>query len=322
MPKICYQPKKFARDTLAIIELSEKICVEYAQKGYDLTLRQLYYQLVTRNVFANTEQSYKRLGSIISDARRAGCIDWRHIVDRTRNLRQESGWSGPAEIIEATAEQYRTRRWKGQPIQVEAWIEKDALVGVLEVAADEFSLPHFSCRGYCSDSEMWSAALRIRRRATDHKQSTIILHLGDHDPSGIDMTRDIIDRLELFSGAEPDGHAELGPISRFDRQLAGTFFQVRRIALTREQIEEYDPPPNPAKTTDARFRGYQRKHGDESWELDALDPETITDLVLSHTKEVIVDSVWAETMKREEADRARLNTLAKLERLREEALQD
>lgn len=92
MPKICYEPKKFSADNLRIVELSEQICMAYATKGYDLTLRQLYYQLVTRNTFPNTEQSYKRLGSIVSDARRAGLIDWDHIVDRTRNLRQASGW--------------------------------------------------------------------------------------------------------------------------------------------------------------------------------------------------------------------------------------
>ena len=274
MPKICYQPKRFTSEVLNVVEMSERICVSYAERGYDLTLRQLYYQLVTRNVFPNTEQSYKRLGNIVSDARRAGLIDWQHIVDRTRNLRQAGSWDSPAELVEQASAQYRSRRWEGQSVQVEAWIEKDALAGVLETAADEFSLPFFSCRGYCSDSEMWSAAVRIMQRAKHQRQNTLILHLGDHDPSGLDMTRDIRDRLAMFTCATPE-EVEGEQIYRLPRMR---YFQIKRIALTREQIEEYRPPPNPAKTTDARFKAYQDEHGDESWELDALDPETITEL--------------------------------------------
>lgn len=314
MPKISYEQKKLSVESLKIVDLSEQICASYAAKGYDLTLRQLYYQLVTRNVFPNTEQSYKRLGSIVSDARRTGRIDWDHIVDRTRNLRQAAGWESPASIVEACAEQYRRRRWEGQPVQVEAWIEKDALAGVLEVAADAYSLPYFSCRGYCSDSEMWSAAQRIVRRAKQHKQSTLILHLGDHDPSGIDMTRDICDRLHLFTRADRTV-SEDGACFWVSNTC---FFQVRRIALTREQIEEYDPPPNPAKTTDARFKTYQEEHGDESWELDALDPETLTALVGSHVDAQIDSRRWQEMLEREKAERARIEDVAAM--MRDEAL--
>lgn len=313
MPKICYEPKKFGSDNLKIVELSESICMEYAAKGYDLTLRQLYYQLVTRNTFPNTEQSYKRLGSIVSDARRAGLIDWDHIVDRTRNLRQASGWESPSAIVDACAREYRRHRWEGQPMQVEAWIEKDALAGVLQVAADEYSLPYFSCRGYCSDSEMWSAARRIVLRARRARQSTRILHLGDHDPSGLDMTRDICDRLHIFTQADVV-HEEDG-VRRYWLSDT-TYFEIRRIALTREQIEEYNPPPNPAKTTDARFKTYEQEHGDESWELDALDPETITELVKLHVEASIVESIWEQTLERERNERNRIAEVAK--RMRDE----
>lgn len=198
-------------------------------------------------------------------------------------------------------------------MQVEAWIEKDALAGVLQVAADEYSLPYFSCRGYCSDSEMWSAARRIVLRARRSKQSTRILHLGDHDPSGLDMTRDICDRLHIFTQADVV-HEDDG-VRRYWLSDT-TYFEIRRIALTREQIEEYNPPPNPAKTTDARFKTYEQEHGDESWELDALDPETITELVKLHVKASIVESIWEQTLERERNERRRIAEVAK--RMRDE----
>jgi hypothetical protein len=138
---------------------------------------------------------------------------------------------------------------------MEVWIEKDALIGVIDGVCRELDVPFFSCRGYVSDSEMWTAAYN----RMDKGEQTIVLHLGDHDPSGIDMTRDIRERLDLFS-MEAD-------------------IEVRRIALTMDQIDELKPPPNPAKITDSRFEGYAAEYGDESWELDALEPQYIADLI-------------------------------------------
>jgi len=139
---------------------------------------------------------------------------------------------------------------------VEVWIEKDALVGVFERVSQELDIGLFSCRGYTSQSEMWVAAQRLRRYE-QAGQEVVILHFGDHDPSGLDMTRDITDRLALF----------------------GANLDVRRLALTMDQVREYNPPPNPAKETDSRFTAYIQEYGDESWELDALPPDVLADLV-------------------------------------------
>jgi len=197
MPLITYVKKAFSPSSLAIIEKANTIIAEYAAAGFDLTLRQLYYQFVSRAFIANKQSEYKRLGSIINDARLAGMIDWGRITDRTRNLRTIGHWTTPASIIKSAAESFRIDKWATQKHRIEVWIEKDALVGVLDAVCPDLDVPYFSCRGYTSQSEAWAAARRLFGYMKAG-QAPIVLHLGDHDPSGVDMTRDITDRLTLF----------------------------------------------------------------------------------------------------------------------------
>ena len=288
--KIFYTAKKFGKTALAVIDHANHIISEYASQGYDLTLRQLYYQFVSRDLIANNDKEYKRLGNIISDARRAGLVDWDSIVDRTRYLRKSPAWESPQEIVAACAEQFDIDWWASQSIRPEVWIEKDALIGVLEVACRQWHIPYFSCRGYVSDSEIWAAAQRMAKWI-DQGQHPIVLHLGDHDPSGIDMSRDIADRLNLFARNEID---------------------VRRIALTMPQIDEYQPPPNPAKITDARFQSYQETYGDESWELDALNPETIANLITDNVQPLIDRKAWTAADKKRTTGRGQLQQISQL----------
>lgn len=257
MPKIKYQDFNFRPATLALIETANRIIAEYRAQGFDLTLRQIYYQFVARDIIPNTQKSYKNLGSIVNDGRLAGMIDWDAIVDRTRELRTLSHWGDPSDIVEACSKQFNIDRWSTQKYRPEVWIEKDALVGVFERVCRELDVPLFSCRGYTSQSEMWSASQRLLKyRRT--KQIPIIFHFGDHDPSGKDMSRDIQDRLQLFT----------------NRNL-----EFERLALNMDQVEQYAPPPNPAKITDSRANAYIAEFGGESWELDALEPATLEALV-------------------------------------------
>src|SRR5512139_1588276 len=161
MPKVCYVPKSFSSNSMSIIEKANEIIAEYARLGFDLTLRQLYYQFVSRALIPNKDTEYKRLGSIINDARLAGLIDWDAITDRTRNLRSLSHWDDPGDIIYSAARSYHINRWEDQEYRVEVWIEKDALVGVIEGVCTDLDIPYFSCRGYTSQSEMWAAAQRL-----------------------------------------------------------------------------------------------------------------------------------------------------------------
>jgi len=256
MSKIVYRTFNFRTRTLEIIDIANSIIEKYQADGYDLTLRQLYYQFVARSIIPNSDAEYKKLGSIISDGRLAGLIDWDSIIDRTRPSRGNTHWNSPQEIITAVGKQFKIDTHADQEYYIEVWIEKDALIGVLERICPQLDVPYFSCRGYVSQSSMWEAARRFIEREKNGRKS-LLIHLGDHDPSGIDMSRDIQERLNLF----------------------GSHCDVWRIALTEEQIEQYKPPPNPAKMTDSRCQSYVSEYGNNSWELDALEPQIITSLI-------------------------------------------
>ena len=297
MPRIAYQRFKFQKATLQIIEQANEIIDEYAEQGFSLTLRQLYYQFVARDLIPNNMKSYKRLGSIINDARLAGMIDWDAIEDRTRNLQSWSHHASPADALQETLDRYREDLWRTQPYHIEAWIEKDALIGVLEDACGRYRLPHFSCRGYVSQSEMWGAPQRWRKHAEAGKK-IVVLHLGDHDPSGVDMSRDIEARLNGFSNVS----FKSGTWTPFE-------VEVVRLALNMDQVRLYKPPPNPAKITDSRAHDYIAKYGRKSWELDALDPRTIRGLIHDAVKARLDVAAWNAARKAEEESKKVLSGL-------------
>lgn len=318
--RIKYASKTFRADTMRIIDAANAICASYDSS---LTLRQLYYQFVARDLFANQQRNYDMLQRVISDARMAGEFDWDHIIDRTRNLASQPTWASPASLVRAAAEQYRTDLWGAQKRRVEVWIEKDAAIGTIERVCNLNGVPYFSCRGYTSASEMWSAGTRIGEYLRNGEQ-TLILHIGDHDPSGLDMTRDIEDRLRTFVTKDwvnefglPYGNTR-GDIRQHQREYlenmthaAALPWEVRRIALTMEQVEEYNPPPNPAKTTDARFLAYQEATGlDESWELDALDPNVMEALIQDEIEAFRDDAALAQAERKQEEDRLVLTNIS------------
>ena len=257
--------------------------------GFTLTLRQLFYQFVSRPALglANTFEDYKRLGRTVTDARRAGLIDWDAIEDRTRNVRRLPAWNDPSEIVSSCASQYREDAWRSQLYRPENWIEKDALTGVIEGVSEEFRAPWFSCRGNVSDSEMSAAGKRFRA-VLDQGQVPLILQLVDHDPTGLDMTRDIRERLAMFAGEE---------------------IEVRRIALNISQTAGL--PPNYAKESDARYPAYVKQFGTaDCWELDALAPNVISGLVRAELNSLIDRDAWARAIADEDDNRAILTAAA------------
>jgi len=310
MARIRYKDWKPGLAALATVKQANAICAELSAQGYDLTLRQLFYQFVSRDLISNSQREYKRLGSVVDDARLAGLLDWDYIVDRTRNLAHNSHWDDPSSIMEGAARSFLLDRWADQPTRVEVWVEKEALAGVVKRAADNYDCAWFSCRGYTSSSEMHVAGTRLGKYIQGG-QDVVILHLGDHDPSGIDMTRDIEDRLRKFIYTD---YAQANT-SELEKEYGDTAYQfgtigsaiedwlhfdqpgrtvhgrggleVHRIALNMDQIEEYDPPPNPAKFTDSRAENYVAEYGDQSWELDALNPATLDALITERIEQYI-----------------------------------
>lgn len=285
MPKHVYRNINFRSESLKTITLVNEVVNDYHQQGFNLTLRQVYYQLVARGYIPNNERSYKNLGNLINDGRLAGLIDWYAIIDRTRSLRKNSHWEQPSDVICSAKYSYMLDRWEGQPNYVEVWVEKDALVGIVGQICEELDVPYFSCRGYTSQSEMWIASQRFIEQ--DFRESRTIIHLGDHDPSGIDMTRDIQDRLTMF----------------------GADVNVKRVALTMEQIRTYNPPPNPTKLSDARASGYIEEYGYECWELDALEPSVITELIKTEVVQLEDVELFKEIEEKEEIDKDNIQNI-------------
>lgn len=321
-----YEPYSPGAEAQAVIAQAIRICRTYRAQGYDLTLRQIYYQFVSRGLIENTMRSYKRLGDILNKARLGGLLDWSYLVDRTRNLRSVGHWSDPADIIRACGEQFAIDKWAGQKRRVEVWVEKDALAGIVGQVATRHDVAYFACRGYVSQSELWSAARR-HLRYIEGGQGVVVLHLGDHDPSGIDMTRDIRDRLEQFIDVDwlhdhgdefmsaeeiATGQVKMHRIKDALRShLDGVQpIEVNRIALNMHQVEEYNPPPNPAKLTDSRIAGYIAAHGHESWELDALDPATLDELIESHILDLRDDTLYSAHEATEQRHRDLISAVA------------
>lgn len=288
MPKIEYIQKNFRSDSLSLIKMINDVITEYESQGFSLTLRQVYYQMVARAIIPNNERSYKNLGNLISDARLAGLIDWTAIEDRTRNLRGNSHWTSPGSIIDSAAYSYHLDHWEDQEYYVEVWVEKDALVGIVGQICSRLDVNYFSCRGYVSQSEMWGAARRLKSRQDDG-QHIVLLHLGDHDPSGKDMSRDIVERIRTFETYD---------------------FTFRRLALNMDQIELYNPPPNPTKLSDSRASGYIEEYGYECWELDALEPQVISDLIKKNVEFFRDENLYRKVLKQEEKEKTLLTDIA------------
>lgn len=289
--KICYEAKNLASATVERIRQANEIITEYAAQGFTLTLRQLYYQFVARAIISNNDREYKKLGDVIANGRMAGLIDWEAITDRTRFLRRQSYWNTPADIVHGCAAGFQIDRWVTQGAYCEVWIEKDALLGVIEGVCLDLHVPYLACRGYASASEVWQAGHRRLRQRHRAGKRCVILYLGDHDPSGLDMTRDVQARLDVFTGS------------------AGAV-EVRRLALNMDQVEAHEPPPNPTKMSDSRAAWYVDLYGETCWELDALEPAALAELISAAVNELIDRPAWQAVEEEEEQAKKQLAYVA------------
>ena len=278
--KQAFIPVKLSSQKLEVLKTIQEIIEEYQAMGYKLTLRQMYYQLVSRDIIPNKQAEYAKLSSLLKDSRMMGLIDWNVIEDRLRKARVPYYYTGVKQAINDTAETYRIDRQKGQPVYIEVWAEKDALSSIIYNVTEHYHVKLMVNRGYTSCSAMYDAYQRFLR----HDKPCTILYLGDHDPSGLDMVRDIRDRFTEF----------------------GLDVNVQRIALTTEQVNFYNPPPNPAKITDPRAKKYIEKFGPVSWEVDALKPDVLDRLLRNSIESEINLNMFEKALLEEEAQRNKL----------------
>lgn len=345
MAKIRFRKISLSKSNKEKLNQINDIISEYQEDGYVLTLRQLYYQLVTRDIIPNIQSEYAKLSKLLKEGRMAGIVDWDAIEDRLRKPSSPASWSNPKSILNAALNQYQKPRMDNQKNYLEVWVEKDALSGVLKRITEKYHVPIMINRGYSSVSAMFDSYERFKT-AFDNSQKIKILYLGDYDPSGIDMIRDIRDRIKEFFTAE-DFKKELldnfeyknndeynifldSLDKKYNDDLETIFseneihhiaydeyfekwfqesFIVEPIALTRNQIDLYKPPPNPAKKTDPRAKDFIKKFGATSWEVDALPPQVLNEILESSIVSHVDLEIYNKIVDSEKADKEKIKKL-------------
>lgn len=288
--KIKFREPQLGIKRLGVLNTIGSVVEDYQAQGYTLTLRQLYYQLVARDLIPNSDASYKRIGKILTEARYGGLVDWSAIEDRVRVPQIPYSADDIPDAMADIVNAFRLPRQRGQDTYVEVWVEKDALSAVLSRVTRKYHINLMVNRGYSSASAMYAAYNRFDRALDNGASNAVILYLGDHDPSGLDMIRDIDDRMSEM----------------LDRSGYAHDIEVKPIALTMEQIKQYNPPPNPAKLSDSRAQDYIAKHGAQSWELDALPPEVLNELLTTSIEQEIDLDKYNEVLNLESSMRAEL----------------
>lgn len=274
-----------------------EIVNEYQADGYTLTLRQLHYRLVAKNWIVNHISAYKKLGNILDDCRYGGVIDWDAIEDRGRVPYIPYAVKNVQHSLEDTIEQYRIDRQEGQKVHIEVWSEKDALSGILKRTTSKYHVKLAINKGYTSSSAIYSAYQRFLNKIAKEEKRVVILYCGDFDPSGLDMIRDISKRIRfmLRNGDAKD-------YFYYQDKDIDDWFKIIPIGLTAEQIKKYKLPANPTKLTDSRAEKYIAKYGRTCWEVDALEPKVLTQIVDSNIAGRIDIPLFNKVVNRENRD--------------------
>jgi hypothetical protein len=244
-------PIKRLRATKAEVEARREALLDIIDDGKPMTVRQVFYQATVREIVEKAETGYAKVQTDLTVMRRAGDLPYDWLADNTRWQRKPLTFDSIKEALKHTAAFYRRNLWADADCYCEIWLEKDALAGVIYPVTAMFDVPLMVARGYASLSFLYTAAEYINELDIP----TYIYHLGDFDPSGVNAGEKIEETLR-----------ELAP----DAEI---YFE--RIAVTEEQIEEWELPTRPTKTSDTRSKGF----GSISVELDAIDPNELRALV-------------------------------------------
>lgn len=249
---------------------------------HPMTVRQVFYRLVSGGVIAKTEAEYKStIVRLLAEMRRAGEIPYGWIADNTRWMRKPRTHSSLEAALELTAETYRRSLWNNQDAYVEVWLEKDALAGVLYEITARYDVPLMVTRGYPSLTFLHSAAEEI----AEQECPVFLYYFGDHDPSGVHIPQKVEEELRRLAPA------------------ADLCFE--RVAVTPEQIEEWELPTRPTKKTDTRAKNFEG----ESVEVDAIPPGTLRELVADCIEQHIDERLLHETQRIERLERETLEPM-------------
>ncbi len=300
-----YSPRPISRDrrTKAQMDGIRAEIHEVVEAGQPMTVRQVFYQLVSRGVIAKTETEYKHtVIRLLTELRREHVIPYDWVADNTRWMRKPQSYSSLHDMLKRQHEFYRRALWDDQDAYVEVWLEKDALAGVVFDVTAEWDVPLMVTRGYASESYLYSAADAITNQIADDKRA-YVYYFGDYDPSGLNIPEVIERRLREMATGMFDNPADLH---------LDYWFRFERVAVTPEQITDWSLPTRPTKK--APVAGQARKGTDtraknfegESVEVDAIPPDQLRELVEECITEHINDDVLERTRTVEKAERESL----------------
>ncbi|HPB88478.1 MAG TPA: hypothetical protein PLP59_13240, partial [Thermotogota bacterium] len=247
----------------AIIEVVREVAARY--KDYlPLTLRQIYYQLVSAGIIENNKSSYGGLSRMLKTARLNGEVEWEWMEDRTRYKHELYSDRDANEYVEwqkeAFLDNYRRDLSQSQPNYIEIWIEKDALSGLFKPVCDTYHVPLVVCKGYLSISFQHLYVLRVEA-ARRNGQHPVVIYFGDFDPSGVDMFENY---QECFS-----------------ENFGVNDIRFVRGALNFEDIAGYGllNDPEALKDSDKRSKKFIEKYGRYAVELDAVPPDKLVERI-------------------------------------------
>lgn len=257
------------------------------EQEHPMTIRQLFYRLVGTGQIDNTKQEYQRVSRLMTIARRDGRCEYGWIVDRSRPEYTPNVWENAAAYAEAIKRSYRRDCWQDQPCHIEVWTEKDAITSSIEPVTRELGVTVRVFRGFSSTT----LANEIAETFSEIDKDIHVFYLGDHDPSGIDIERDILDRVGDFSGG-----------------LA--LFDIKRLAIHAADIQRFNLPTQKVKTKDRRHGGFLQHHGDKCVELDALPPNELRRRVREAIEVLIDREPWDRHLLAEKVERDSIIDLA------------
>lgn len=245
-----------------------KCAVQSLADEHPMTLRQLFYRMVSQGVLPSTEDRYyRKLGALMTRLREAGGVPRTWLVDHIRATLKPSSWSGLADFGETIRRVYRKDFWSGMPHHVEVFCEKDAIAGTLQPVTNEFDVALRVCRGYSSVS----FAGEIADLWTDIEKPIFAYYLGDFDPSGFDIERDLTEKLGRYSGRS---------------------FEWKRLAVNEDDFDAFGLLPLAVKVSDRRSSGFVRKYGTRCAEVDALPPDELRERVRNAIEGHIEQEEW------------------------------
>jgi hypothetical protein len=253
---------------------------DIVEERHPITVRGVCYALFVRQLIGSMARTNtNKISRILTRMREEGDIDWRKIVDDSRRVQHCLGWDDPDEAITDTIENYRRDYWQDQPTIVEVWAEKATVQGVLGPVIREYGLPFRVMKGYGSFTAVKEAA-EASRRAQAKGKGFIALYLGDWDPSGLHMS--LVDLPKRFYGYGGSG-------------------DIRRIAITEQ---DHDCPSFSVhdKTGDTRYDWYLRRHGEQCWELDAINPNDLRSRVEEQIVACLDLPLWERAVAVEQAE--------------------